>query len=150
MLKSNREVSAVTAACLLIQVDVFNAIAGFDDAFAVGFGDVDLCLRAGQKGYRILYCPHAELVHHESLTRGKTSGIDPHPEDSALFRLRWAEFLQAGDPYFHPSLNQNSTTWQLRQPLSCSFEVKRRIYSHLGDSGRQLFHLSVGGVAANS
>lgn len=128
ILASNHEVSAVTAACLLIRQDAFTAVNGFDETLAVGFGDVDLCLRVGQQGYRVLYCPHAELLHHESFTRGKTTGADPHPEDSALFQARWAEFLRDGDPYFHPGLNQNSTAWQIRNPLNCSFEVRRRVY----------------------
>ncbi len=128
ILASNHEVSAVTAACLLIKREVFEAVSGFDETLAVGFGDVDLCLRVGKLGYRILYCPHAKLIHHESLTRGKSSGVDPHPGDSALFRHRWHVFLDNGDPYFHPGLDQNSTVWQIRIPMHCSFEIRRRIF----------------------
>lgn len=128
ILASNHEVSAVTAACMLIKREVYEAVSGFDETLAVGFGDVDLCLRVGKLGYRILYCPHARLIHHESLTRGKSSGMDPHPGDSALFRHRWHAFLENGDPYFHPSLDQNSTVWQIRIPMSCSYEIRRRIF----------------------
>lgn len=123
---SNHEVSAVTAACLLIRKEAFEAVGGFDEALAVGFGDVDLCLRVGQLGYKVLYCAHADLLHHESLSRGKTTGIDPHPEDSALFQQRWQWLLEAGDPYFHPALNQNSTVWQMRNPMRCTSEIKFR------------------------
>jgi O-antigen biosynthesis protein len=70
-------------------------------------------------------------------TRSKTTGIDPHPEDSALFQARWQQFLEAGDPYFNPGLNQNSTTWQMRQPMRCSFEIRRRIFNRDPSSGRQ-------------
>ncbi len=135
ILASTHEVSAVTAACLLIRKDAFMAVGGFDEALAVGFGDVDLCLRVGQQGCRVLYCPHAELLHHESFTRGKATGVDPHPEDSALFQTRWAGFLRNGDPYFHPGLNQNSTAWQIRNPLPCDVEVRRRVYRCI-DSNR--------------
>lgn len=137
ILSSTHEVSAVTAACLLIRRDAFAAVGGFDEKLAVGFGDVDLCLRVGQRGYRILQCPHAELLHHESFTRGKTTGMDPHPADSALFQARWAEFLRDGDPYFHPGLNQNSTAWQMRQPIPCAFATLRRIVRRDMASGRQ-------------
>lgn len=139
LLRSNREVSAVTAACLLIRREAFESVGGFDEALAVGFGDVDLCLRVGQLGYRIIQCPRAELLHHESFTRGKSIGMDPHPEDSALFQSRWAGFLHAGDPYFHPGLNQNSVAWQMRYPMPCSLGVRRRIFRRLADSGRQSF-----------
>jgi len=75
---ANHEVSAVTAACALMRRDAFERIGGFDEAIAVGFGDVDLCLRTLEAGYRILFCPHASLIHHESYTRGKSYEDDPH------------------------------------------------------------------------
>lgn len=128
ILASNHEVSAVTAACLLIKREAYEAVSGFDEALAVGFGDVDLCLRVGKLGYRILYCPHASLIHHESLSRGKSSGVDPHPADSALFQHRWHDFLENGDPYFNPGLDRNSTVWQIQIPMRCNREVKRRIF----------------------
>ncbi len=139
ILASNHEVSAVTAACMLIRREAFEAVSGFDEAMAVGFGDVDLCLRVGQLGYRVLYCPHAVLIHHESFTRGKTEGGDPHPEDSAFFRERWQPFLAAGDPYFNPCLWQNSTVWQIRQPMLCQYEARRRVYHRDEKDGRQRF-----------
>ena len=126
LLQMNHEVAAVTAACMLIRQEAFREVGGFDEAILVGFGDVDLCLRIGAKGYRILFCPHAQLLHHESYTRG-TSNIDPHPADSALYRFKWREFLQAGDPYYSPGLSLFSTNWALKQPLHCDFGVRRRI-----------------------
>lgn len=127
----NHEVSAVTAACLLIRRGVFEAVGGFDAALAVGFGDVDLCLRVLEAGFRIVFCAHATLVHHESYTRG-TGTIDPHPQDTAEFRRRWARYLAAGDPFYNPGLSANSTGWDVAQPLHCSFEIKRRVYSRDG------------------
>jgi GT2 family glycosyltransferase len=125
----NHEVSAVTAACLLMKREVFTAIGGFDESMAVGFGDVDLCLRVLERGYRVVFCAHATLVHHESYTRG-ASKIDPHPEDTAEFRRRWIRFLQAGDPYYNPGLSTQSTGWDLVSPLRVALDVKRRVYSH--------------------
>ena len=136
MLVSNHEVGAVTAACLLIRKEVFEEISGFDEAFVVGFGDVDLCLRIGERGYRILFCPYAELLHHESYTRGKSTG-DPHPEDSALFRSKWQKLLQAGEFYFNPALSIENTTWQMKHPISCSFDIRRRIFKRGSVAGRQ-------------
>jgi GT2 family glycosyltransferase len=126
LLQVNHEVAAVTAACMLVREEAFREVRGFDEAILVGFGDVDLCLRIGANGLRILFCPHAELLHHESYTRG-TSTIDPHPADSALYRFKWKELLKVGDPYHSPSLSLNSTNWMLKHPLHCDFEVRRRI-----------------------
>ncbi len=131
------EVAAVTAACLLIRRDAFEEINGFDEALAVGFGDVDLCLRTLERGWRILYCPQATLLHHESYTRGKTVGYDPHPEDSALFAARWKKFLQQGDPYFNPGLSIQHTCWQVQAPLPCHVDIGCRVYRRPAGSLRQ-------------
>ncbi len=124
----NREVSAVTAACMLVRRDAFEAVGGFDELLAVGFGDVDLCLRVLEKGYRVVQCAQAQLVHHESYTRG-TSPTDPHPADTAEFQRKWARFLRVGDPYYNPNLSNMSTSWALREPMRATYEVKRRVYS---------------------
>lgn len=125
---TTHEVAAVTAACLLMRREAFEAIGGYDESLAVGFGDVDLCLRTLESGWRILYCPHATLLHHESLTRGKAEGYDPHPEDSANFLARWAPWIAVGDPYFHPAYEANSTCWALKNPLPSSAAIKRRVH----------------------
>jgi GT2 family glycosyltransferase len=126
LLRINHEVSSVTAACLLIRADAYAAASGFDEAIAVGFGDVDLCLRVGEKGYRVVFCPFARLVHHESFTRG-VSRVDPHPADSSLFRVKWKAYMQEGDPYYSPGLSLTSKTWEFRKPLPLHVDVKRRL-----------------------
>ena len=131
------EVAAVTAACLLMRRDCFEEIQGFDETLAVGFGDVDLCLRAGQRGWRILYCPTATLLHHESFTRGKSIGHDPHPEDSAKFSARWKEFLAAGDPYFNPGYSLINTDWQVKAPIDLPVDLPRRVFTYDAATGRQ-------------
>jgi GT2 family glycosyltransferase len=145
LLQVNHEVAAVTAACMLVREDAFREVGGFDEAILVGFGDVDLCLRVGAKGYRILFCPHAELLHHESSTRG-TSAIDPHPADSALYRFKWRDLLRAGDPYHSPGLSLYSTNWMLKQPLHCDFGLRRRIVKR--DSDREEITFSAAGLVA--
>jgi GT2 family glycosyltransferase/glycosyltransferase involved in cell wall biosynthesis len=125
----NHEVSAVTAACLLISKKAFDEVHGFDERIAVGFGDVDLCLKVGQKGYRVVFCPYAELVHHESYTRG-TSAEDTHPEDTALYRDKWQALLNAGDFYYNPNLSLYSTTWDFNFPLVFKPQIRRRVYRH--------------------
>jgi O-antigen biosynthesis protein len=75
-------VSAVTAACLVVRRDRFDAVGGLNEAdFAVAFNDVDLCLRLNQRGWQSLYEPRATLVHHESVSRG----LDRDPVGAARF-----------------------------------------------------------------
>jgi GT2 family glycosyltransferase len=126
LLLVNHEVNAVTAALLLMRREAFERIGGFDESIEVGFGDVDLCLRTWRLGYRVVFCPHAVLVHHESISRG-TSTVDPHPEDSRKYRAKWGWLLEAGDPYYHPALSPTSSNWSLRQPLPVRFDIRRRL-----------------------
>ena len=135
------ELSAVTAACALIRKDAFDAVNGMDELLRVGFGDVDLCLRVLQKGWRILQCPSAILIHHESYTRGKSFHEDPHPEDSAAFVARWKDFLALGDPYHNPCLLLTQHSWHVKTPMHCSFESRRRVFERDAATGRQkIYH----------
>jgi O-antigen biosynthesis protein len=136
----NREVSAVTAACMLIRATVFQEIGGFDEAIAVGYGDVDLCLRVGERGYRVLFCAHAELVHHESYTRGR-SQEDPHPRDTARFVEKWPALFNSGDPYFNPNLSPHSANWQVADPLEFRLSIRRRIFARQTDHARETWML---------
>jgi hypothetical protein len=121
---------------MLIRRDAFETVHGFDEAIKVGFGDVDLCLRVLQAGYRVIFCPAARLVHHESYTRG-TSLHDPHPEDSSMFRMKWRPMLEAGDPYYNPSLSLVSSNWSIADPLPLRQRLRRRIVDLDHASGRQ-------------
>jgi GT2 family glycosyltransferase len=106
-LLATREMSLVTGACLLIQAEVFHQVGGFDEAFAVGFGDTDLCLRVQALGRKVLLANRAVLIHHESATRGKDVG-DPHPLDTQAFRARYLQLILAGDPWYSPFLSRHS------------------------------------------
>lgn len=134
VLSINREVSAVTAACMLVRSDAWQAVSGFDESIAVGFGDVDFCLRVLESGRRVLYCAHARLVHHESLTRG-VSEVDTHPVDTTAFRAKWQDLLRRGDPYYNPALSASSTRFEVRRPLPCGVDVQRRVAIHEGNPG---------------
>ncbi len=107
-----REYSAVTAACLLVRREVFEEVGGYHEEFAVGFNDVDFCIRLGRAGYRILYTPHAELVHYESVSRG-LSGFQGDYEE---FLARWTELLRSGDPCYNPNLGRLEPWCPLRPP----------------------------------
>ena len=100
-LSCTREVSAVTAACMLMRRDLFAELGGFDEHFATHYQDVDLCLRLGRSGRRILCTPRAVLRHRESATRG--SQYDHL--DRALLLDTWGETIARGDPYYSPLLS---------------------------------------------
>jgi GT2 family glycosyltransferase len=126
LLSMTREVAAVTAACMLVRKDAWDEVGGFDEKIAVGYGDVDLCLRVVESGRRVLFCASARLVHHESLSRG-VSDFDPHPLDTSAFREKWKRLLEAGDPYYSPGFSLNSRRWDIRRPLPCQVDVRRRV-----------------------
>lgn len=99
------EVSAVTAACLMITRKGFERVGGFDETFAVDFNDVDFCLRLRRAGLQNLWTPAAILGHAESASR-----VGPRGRKSARFRAEAKQFAQRwraetlNDPYFHPAL----------------------------------------------
>lgn len=96
-----RDCTAVTAACMLMRPGVFQQVGGFEERLRVAFNDVDLCLRIRQRGYRIVYTPHAELVHAESASRGSL-----HPmEDEHFFVRRWGQPDELPDPFYNPNFD---------------------------------------------
>jgi len=96
-----RNWSAVTGACLMTRRDVFEAVGGFDERLPIAYNDVDFCLRARERGLRVVYEPGATLLHHESASRSR---FDPW-RDTRRFQRRWRELLLSGDPYGHPLLD---------------------------------------------
>ena len=102
-----REVSAVTAACMVVDRERFLAVGGFDEtALPVAFNDVDLCLKLAGRGWRTIWTPQARLMHLESASRGsdKTAGPAGRLDlEAHAMRERWGERL-AQDPYYSPNL----------------------------------------------
>ncbi|MEW6273440.1 MAG: glycosyltransferase [Thermodesulfobacteriota bacterium] len=81
-----RDLQAVTAACMLVRRDAFLAASGFDEGFRNSFEDVDLCLRLGARGARVVYEPASVLEHLESRTEGRH---DHDAANAARLRERW-------------------------------------------------------------
>jgi len=102
-----QNLTAVTAACVLIKKSVFDEIGGLDESFQVAFNDIDMCMRIRQKGYLICFTPYAELYHYESISRGSedTPAKQARFQSEVLrFQERWKNELEAGDPYYNPNL----------------------------------------------
>jgi O-antigen biosynthesis protein len=112
MAVTTRECSAVTGACLVTRRDVFDAHGGFDETLGVDLNDVDYCLRVQASDLRVLYEPLAELIHHESPSRG-TAG---DPSDIVRFVERWKDLILRGDPYLSPHLTRVDSSCALREP----------------------------------
>ena len=98
---------AVTAACLLIRKSHFMAVNGLDEQLAVAFNDVDLCLRLHKAGYACVYTPYAEMVHHESASRGDDltgARRERFVSEVKFMQDRWQDQLLA-DPFYSPNLS---------------------------------------------
>jgi hypothetical protein len=92
--------------------DVFEQLGGFDEALGLDFNDVDYCLRARRRGLRVVFEAGAQLVHHESPSRG-TSGSD---ETAAAFMARWGAEVAQGDPFYNPKLSHLDFSAALDEP----------------------------------
>ncbi|HWR98372.1 MAG TPA: glycosyltransferase [Candidatus Methanoperedens sp.] len=101
-----RNYSAVTGACMMLRREVFDEIGGFDEEYALAFSDVEICVRAARRGYRVLYTPFARLTHHE----GKTRGRHIPAGDMRLGHDHLAALIEAGDPFFNPNLSYAQRT----------------------------------------
>jgi GT2 family glycosyltransferase/glycosyltransferase involved in cell wall biosynthesis len=84
---------AVTGACMYVRREVIEQLGAFDERYAMAYEDVDWCLRAWQAGFRVLYFPSAQLVHHESVTRGTEQG-GRELDSQSLFWERWSDFFE--------------------------------------------------------
>ena len=111
------EVSAVTAACLVVRKSIYEEVGGLDaEGFAVAYNDVDFCLKVRAKGYRNLWTPFAELNHHESVSRGRDLSprtAERFDRENLNLRLRWGQAL-LDDPYYSPNLTADAESGAIR------------------------------------
>ena len=102
-----QDMSAVTAACMMMKRSAFEEAGGFTEKLSVAFNDVDLCLKVRKNGSLIVYDPYAELIHYESKSRGyedTEEKIERFNREIKLFQTRWKKILENGDPYYSPNL----------------------------------------------
>lgn len=111
-----QNVSAVTGACLLVRKEIYREVGGLNEEnLAVAFNDVDFCMKVRMAGYWNIWTPHAELYHHESLSRG----ADDNPEKYERFmreceylKKQWGAYL-AFDPFYSPNLTKAKEDFSL-------------------------------------
>lgn len=112
-----QNLSAVTAACMMVDAEIFRQVGGFDETLAVAFNDVDLCMKIRQANKLIVFTPYAEAYHHESKSRGledTPEKIERFHRERDLFLKKWGAKLQEGDPYYNPNLSLTREDFSLR------------------------------------
>jgi GT2 family glycosyltransferase len=105
-----REVSGVTAACLMMRRELFDECGGFNEHYFTHYQDVDLCVRLTQTGRMIIYTPRAVLIHHESVTRKTYYDL----VDRTLFLDQWQSYVDAGDPFYNPNFDRDSHNYAVK------------------------------------
>jgi GT2 family glycosyltransferase len=108
-----RNVSAVTGACMMVPSKRFWECGGFDaESLPVAYQDIDLCLKLNQRGYRVLYTPHAQLYHYEAFSKG-VAHRDPRPNETLAFTNRWRDWIE-DDPFYNPNLTRWAEDYSYR------------------------------------
>ena len=124
-----QELSAVTAACMLVRRKAYLEVGGFDEEhLKVAFNDVDFCLRLRQHGYRIIYTPYAEFYHHESASRGLEDTVRKNQRFEAEIKYMhdtWGETLER-DPAYNPNFSLASADFTLAFPPRVSFPWRKQ------------------------
>ena len=112
-----QSMSAVTGAAMLVSRACFEAVGPFDEnRFAIAYNDIDFCLRARAKGFRVVWTPFATLIHHESASRGS----DEAPDKIERFRLEQHNLRERHrsdrlvDPAYSPWLDTRGSVPGLR------------------------------------
>jgi GT2 family glycosyltransferase len=103
------EYSAVTGACLLTRRSLYETMGGLNSRdLAIAYNDVDYCIRVRKKGYRIVYCPQAELFHFESVTRGREDTSEKkwrYTQEREYMWNKWRLELE-DDEFYNPNLSR--------------------------------------------
>lgn len=110
--ESYRNVQAVTGACMMMRRTVFDALGGFDEVYEIGYSDIEICLRALEQGYRIVYTPFARVLHHE----GGTRGFSLPPADVLRATMQMQPWVRRGDPFFNPNLSTENRVPACKPP----------------------------------
>jgi GT2 family glycosyltransferase len=113
-----QNLSAVTAACLMVKKNIYEDMNGLNEIdFKIAYNDVDFCLRVLEKGYLNIFTPYCEAYHHESISRGYEETPEKiarfNKEKKALFD-RHRAILQNGDPYYNSNLTLDREDFSLK------------------------------------
>jgi O-antigen biosynthesis protein len=111
-----RAVSAVTGACLVVRKSAFLEVGGLNaDDLTIAFNDIDFCLKLQARGYRNVWTPFAQLVHHESASRGREDTTEKRVRfnrETEFMRRQWREVIE-NDPLYNPNLTLDAANCEL-------------------------------------
>jgi GT2 family glycosyltransferase len=144
----SRRFQVVTAACLLLRRDAFDAAGGLDEDFQNGFEDVDLCLRLGQQGHEVWYCHQSVLHHYEKGTRRD----DRFEENLSLYRRRWSRKVRPDEFDYYVADDLLKVRYDYQYPLGIEIAPELAVIERedeweqaadrmLGERSRQVFEL---------
>lgn len=111
-----REVSAVTGACLMVRQSVYDEVGGMGEDFAVALNDIDFCMKIRAAGYQILWNPYARLFHYESKSRGYEDTAEKQARfqrEIDRFQEKWKHEIECGDPYYNPNLTLHRADYSM-------------------------------------
>lgn len=113
-----QDLSAVTAACMMVKKSIFDEVGGLTEEFRVAFNDIDFCMKVRSLNKLIVYNPAVELYHYESKSRGledTPEKVERFNSEVARFIERWTKELEDGDPYFNPNLSLDKADFSLKE-----------------------------------
>jgi ADP-heptose:LPS heptosyltransferase/GT2 family glycosyltransferase len=105
---TQRNVIAVTGACMLVRHETFERLGGFDEAHEIVNNDLDFCLRAHRAGLLTVFTPYATLTHYELASRANLKDVF----DLTHFNAAWQTTFAEGDPYFNPRLSRHNDDYR--------------------------------------
>lgn len=112
-----QDMTAVTAAAMMVKKEIFQKVGGFTEELAVAFNDIDLCMKVRKLGYLVVYNPYAKFYHYESKSRGledTKEKVERFNKETALFNYYWEEEMKKLDPYYNPNLTLRKSNFALR------------------------------------
>lgn len=96
-----------SAACMLVARETFEALAGFDEAFAPAYyEDADFCMRLAQRGLKVVYEPRSTVTHVRYGSGGSANAIALSERNRRLFVDRWASELRGRPASFAAATDQ--------------------------------------------
>lgn len=114
------EFSACTAACLMVKKEIFSHVGGLNETdLKIAFNDIDLCLKIGQLGYKIIYTPYSLLYHYESKSRGLEDTIEKlnrFKKEESYMKRTWGKLL-LNDPFYNPNLSLRKDNFSLPEEM---------------------------------
>lgn len=110
--------SAVTAACMMVKKSAFEEVGGLEEELTVAYNDIDMCLKFGEAGYRIVYTPYAVATHYESKSRGYENTPEKQERlqrESQYMLTKWHDIFEYGDPYYNQNFSKKRMDYTIER-----------------------------------